>query len=144
MNLAGVEVIIRMNERMRQMEDEMQRLRQELQSYRDRMLPVVAESDGRGLSLSRVFGAILIGLGAGLLAGIAVGALLLAGDDQPNTASGSTPSPSPVPTPERTPTPKAEPAPTEICRNGSRARSTGFVSSWRRSTSAWPRRTSTA
>jgi MerR family transcriptional regulator/heat shock protein HspR len=44
-NLAGVEVIIRMNEHMRQMEGEMQRLRQELQSYRDRMLPVVAERD---------------------------------------------------------------------------------------------------
>ena len=35
-----------MNERMRQMEHEMQRLRQELQSYRDRILPVVAESEG--------------------------------------------------------------------------------------------------
>ena len=45
-NLAGVEVVMHMNERMRQMEDEMQRLRQELQSYRDRILPVVAESDG--------------------------------------------------------------------------------------------------
>jgi MerR family transcriptional regulator/heat shock protein HspR len=46
-NLAGVEVIIRMNEHMRQMEGEMELLRRELQSYRDRMLPVVAESDGR-------------------------------------------------------------------------------------------------
>jgi MerR family transcriptional regulator/heat shock protein HspR len=45
-NLAGVEVIIRMNEHIRQMDGEMQRLRQELQSYRDRMLPVPAESDG--------------------------------------------------------------------------------------------------
>ena len=44
-NLAGVEVVMHMNERMRQMEHEMQRLRQELQSYRDRMLPVVAESE---------------------------------------------------------------------------------------------------
>ena len=40
-NLAGVEVIIRMNERVRKMEEEMERLRSELQSYRDRMLPVV-------------------------------------------------------------------------------------------------------
>ncbi len=40
-NLAGVEVIIRMNERVRRMEAEMERLRAELQSYRDRMLPVV-------------------------------------------------------------------------------------------------------
>src|SRR6266513_4046197 len=44
-NLAGVEVIIRMNERVRKMEEEMERLRAELQSYRDRMLPVVAERD---------------------------------------------------------------------------------------------------
>ena len=44
-NLAGVEVVMHMNERMRQMEHEMQRLRQELQSYRDRILPVVAESE---------------------------------------------------------------------------------------------------
>ena len=40
-NLAGVEVIIRMNERVRGMEEEMERLRAELQSYRDRVLPVV-------------------------------------------------------------------------------------------------------
>jgi MerR family transcriptional regulator/heat shock protein HspR len=45
-NLAGVEVVMHMNERMRQMEREMQRLRQELQSYRDRMLPAVCETDG--------------------------------------------------------------------------------------------------
>ena len=45
-NLAGVEVVMHMNERMRQMEHEMQRLRQELQSYRDRILPVVAEGEG--------------------------------------------------------------------------------------------------
>jgi len=44
-NLAGAEVIIRMNERMRQMESEMERLRQELQSYRDRVLPAVAGTD---------------------------------------------------------------------------------------------------
>jgi len=43
-NLAGAEVIIRMNERMRQMEGEMERLRAELQSYRDRVLPAVAET----------------------------------------------------------------------------------------------------
>ena len=40
-NLAGAEVIIRMNERVRSMEREMQRLRAELQAYRDRMLPAV-------------------------------------------------------------------------------------------------------
>jgi len=44
-NLAGVEVIIRMNERVRRMEEEMERLRAELQSYRDRMLPAVAERE---------------------------------------------------------------------------------------------------
>ena len=44
-NLAGVEVVMHMNERMRQMEHEMERLRQELQSYRDRILPVIAESE---------------------------------------------------------------------------------------------------
>src|SRR3989304_2872088 len=38
-NLAGAEVIMRMNERVRQMEHEMQELRRELQQYRDRMLP---------------------------------------------------------------------------------------------------------
>jgi MerR family transcriptional regulator/heat shock protein HspR len=40
-NLAGVEVIINMKERMLQMEVEMDELRQELQSYRDRVLPAV-------------------------------------------------------------------------------------------------------
>ncbi len=44
-NLAGVEVVIRMNERIRQMESEMAQLRAELQSYRDRVLPVVKESE---------------------------------------------------------------------------------------------------
>jgi MerR family transcriptional regulator/heat shock protein HspR len=44
-NLAGVEVVLHMNERMRLMESEMQRLRQELQSYRDRILPAVCERD---------------------------------------------------------------------------------------------------
>lgn len=46
-NLAGVEVIIRLNERIRQMDAEMHRLRTELQSYRDRMLPVVREAKGK-------------------------------------------------------------------------------------------------
>jgi MerR family transcriptional regulator/heat shock protein HspR len=40
-NLAGAEVVIRLNERIRRMEEEMQGLRAELQSYRDRMLPAV-------------------------------------------------------------------------------------------------------
>jgi MerR family transcriptional regulator/heat shock protein HspR len=38
-NLAGVEVILRMNERMQQMEQEMERLRNEVQRFRDRRLP---------------------------------------------------------------------------------------------------------
>ncbi len=42
-NLAGVEVVIRLNERVRQMEEEMRRLRAELQHYRDRTLPAVKE-----------------------------------------------------------------------------------------------------
>jgi MerR family transcriptional regulator/heat shock protein HspR len=46
LNLAGVEVIIRMSERIRQMEDEMARLRTELQSYRDRVLPMVPDTEG--------------------------------------------------------------------------------------------------
>jgi MerR family transcriptional regulator/heat shock protein HspR len=45
LNLAGVEVIIRMNERIRHMEEEMTRLRAELQTYRDRVLPMVAENE---------------------------------------------------------------------------------------------------
>jgi MerR family transcriptional regulator/heat shock protein HspR len=45
-NLAGVEVIIRMNERVRRMEEEMERLRAELQSYRDRVLPAVHKEQG--------------------------------------------------------------------------------------------------
>ena len=44
-NLAGAEVIVRMNERVRQMVQEMQELRRELQQYRDRMLPVVPEGE---------------------------------------------------------------------------------------------------
>ena len=42
-NLAGAEVVIRLNERIRRMEEEMEHLRAELQSYRDRVLPAVAE-----------------------------------------------------------------------------------------------------
>jgi MerR family transcriptional regulator/heat shock protein HspR len=38
-NLAGVEVILRMNEKMREMEREMEALRDELQRRRDRRLP---------------------------------------------------------------------------------------------------------
>ena len=44
-NLAGAEVVIRLNERIRRMEEEMERLRAELQSYRDRVLPAVAERE---------------------------------------------------------------------------------------------------
>jgi uncharacterized coiled-coil protein SlyX len=40
-NLAGVEVIMNMRETMARMEREMDRLREELQSYRDRTLPAV-------------------------------------------------------------------------------------------------------
>ncbi len=42
-NLAGAEVVIRLNEHIGRMEEEMERLRAELQSYRDRTLPAVAE-----------------------------------------------------------------------------------------------------
>ena len=44
-NLAGAEVIMRMTENMRRMEAEMDSLREELQAYRDRVLPVVAKPD---------------------------------------------------------------------------------------------------
>ena len=44
-NLAGAEVVMRMNERMRRMEQEMGQLREELQAYRDRVLPVVRKAD---------------------------------------------------------------------------------------------------
>ncbi len=40
-NLAGVEVIMNMRGRMQRMETEMDLLRQELQAYRDRVLPAV-------------------------------------------------------------------------------------------------------
>ena len=42
-NLAGVEVILRMNERMQQMEQELRHLRNELQRFRDRRLPAPRE-----------------------------------------------------------------------------------------------------
>ena len=42
-NLAGVEVILRMNERMQQMEQELRLLRNELQRFRDRRLPAPRE-----------------------------------------------------------------------------------------------------
>lgn len=41
LNLAGVEMLINMKEQMRRMEHEMDRLRAELQEYRDRTLPAV-------------------------------------------------------------------------------------------------------
>lgn len=42
-NLAGVEVILRMNERMQAMEQEIKALRTELQRHRDRRLPAPLE-----------------------------------------------------------------------------------------------------
>ncbi len=45
-NLAGAEVVMRLNERVRQMEAEMSALRRELQAYRDRMLPARREGEG--------------------------------------------------------------------------------------------------
>ena len=45
-NLAGAEVIMRMTENMRRMEAEMDSLREELQAYRDRVLPVVRREEG--------------------------------------------------------------------------------------------------
>ena len=44
-NLAGVEVIMNMRGRMQRMEREMDLLRQELQAYRDRVLPAVPGGD---------------------------------------------------------------------------------------------------
>ena len=44
-NLAGAEAIMRLNERIKKMEGEMERLRTELQSYRDRILPAVPEGE---------------------------------------------------------------------------------------------------
>ena len=45
-NLAGVEVIMNMRGRMQRMEREMDLLRQELQTYRDRVLPAVPGEEG--------------------------------------------------------------------------------------------------
>ena len=45
-NLAGVEVIINMRNRIQRMEREMDLLRQELQAYRDRVLPAVPGQEG--------------------------------------------------------------------------------------------------
>jgi MerR family transcriptional regulator/heat shock protein HspR len=45
-NLAGVEVILNMRGRMQRMEREMDLLRQELQAYRDRVLPAVPGQEG--------------------------------------------------------------------------------------------------
>lgn len=44
-NLAGVEVILNMREAMARMQLEMERLREELQAYRDRTLPAVPGMD---------------------------------------------------------------------------------------------------
>jgi MerR family transcriptional regulator/heat shock protein HspR len=44
-NLAGVEVILNMRETMARMERDMDRLREELQAYRDRTLPSVPGSE---------------------------------------------------------------------------------------------------
>src|SRR3972149_2028192 len=46
-NLAGAEVVIRLSQRIRRMEEEMEALSAELQSYRDRVLPATMEG-GRG------------------------------------------------------------------------------------------------
>ena len=42
-NLAGAEAIMRLNKRIKGMEMEIEQLREQLQSYRDRVLPVVAQ-----------------------------------------------------------------------------------------------------
>ena len=42
-NLAGAEVVLRLNERIRHMEEEMERLRGELQRLRDKYLPAARE-----------------------------------------------------------------------------------------------------
>lgn len=49
-NLAGVEVIMNMRERMQRMEEEMDRLRAELQGYRDRVLPAVPKTRAQRIS----------------------------------------------------------------------------------------------
>ena len=45
-NLAGVEVILRMNEQLRAMDEEIRRLRDELQRHRDRRLPAPRREQG--------------------------------------------------------------------------------------------------
>jgi len=65
------------------------------------------------LNLSQGLGAALVGLGGGLIVGLLVGALLLAGDDGSTAAVSSTQSPAPRRTATPEPTQKAEPAPTE-------------------------------
>ena len=47
-NLAGAEVILRMSERIRAMEAEMEVLRRELQRHRDRRLPAPLRGPGEG------------------------------------------------------------------------------------------------
>jgi MerR family transcriptional regulator, heat shock protein HspR len=51
-NLAGVEVIMNMRQRMQQMEQEMDRLREELQEYRNRTLPAVHRGTRKDEALS--------------------------------------------------------------------------------------------
>jgi len=46
-NLAGAEVILRLNQRIREMEGEMERLRAELQRLRDKYLPAARPGDER-------------------------------------------------------------------------------------------------
>jgi MerR family transcriptional regulator/heat shock protein HspR len=46
-NLAGADAILRLNRRIRQMEEEMEAMRRELQAYRDRMLPAVPGEESR-------------------------------------------------------------------------------------------------
>ena len=45
-NLAGAEAILRLNEHVRRMEEEMEALRAELQAYRDSLLPAVQQGEG--------------------------------------------------------------------------------------------------
>ena len=65
------------------------------------------------MNLSQGLGAALIGLGGGLLVGLVVGAILLAGDDNQPTAVGSEASPTPTRSPSPRPTRSAAPAPTD-------------------------------
>ena len=46
-NLAGAESIMRLNQRIREMELEISDLREELQSYRDRVLPTITKQTGQ-------------------------------------------------------------------------------------------------